>query len=53
MICDECGEKYGKWRGHDLVSWIKAECDWCGQVKEITGERYYGYPKKAKEVNDD
>ena len=46
VVCFDCGSKYGEY--HDRVSSVwEGKCNVCGEVKNITETRDYGYLQKG------
>ena len=44
LICSDCGKKYGKY-SVGCSSMHKNTCGVCGEIKQVTEPRDWGYPE--------
>lgn len=57
-ICEECGDRYGRWPEGHLSTWHKGDkCGWCGSTDKPVTEprdfRYPAWPPKKEESRDE
>jgi hypothetical protein len=52
VVCNDCGEKYGKYSVGCSSMW-EGTCDVCDQTKPVTEVRDWGYLSKGLELRDD
>ena len=43
-ICNKCGQKHGHIVGK-ICTCHPNICEWCGEEKDVTDSRHYGYPQ--------
>jgi hypothetical protein len=45
-ICADCGSRLGRLPADHISTWHRGTCGWCGEDRDVTEPRDYGYPKR-------
>lgn len=45
-ICRDCGSRHGRMPAGHISTWHRGTCGWCGEVRDVTEPRDYGYPER-------
>lgn len=47
-ICAACGTRLGRMPAGHISTWHRGTCGWCGEVRDVTEPRDYGWPEMTK-----
>lgn len=45
-ICADCGKRLGRMPEGHISTWHRDTCGWCGEVRDVTEPRDYGWPAR-------
>jgi len=50
-ICDDCARSHGgRWPEGHVATFHEDTCGWCGESKDVTQPRDWGYPRAPEEA---